>query len=109
MRSRRKPFTEQERRDLVVREGELSALAQHPSWPVFEAVLQERVQVYANEITAHVFNGEPLSVERQHYIRGFIKGMYYALAVPVGAEASLARYLREHQPQEFEEVESGLS
>jgi hypothetical protein len=39
MRPRRFRGTEQERRDLIVRQGELLALFQHPAWPVLEAVL----------------------------------------------------------------------
>src|SRR5215813_4158063 len=101
MRRRR---SEAEVRELVVRQGELTALAQHPSWPVLEAELEKRMRVFEKEITTFVFgNPHGLSLERQHFLRGFVKGMRYVLDIPTGAEASLERYLREQN----EEVTSG--
>jgi hypothetical protein len=101
---RRRRLTEEQQRELTLRQGELTALAQHPSWPVLEAEIEKRVRTFEREITAFVM-GNPfgLPLERQHFIRGFIKGMRYVLAVPAGAEESLNKYLREHR----EEVVSG--
>ena len=101
---RRRRLSEQEERDLSVRQGELTALAQHPSWPVLEAELEKRMRGFEKEISTFVLgNPHGLSLERQHFIRGFVKGMRYVLEVPAGAEASLERYLREQR----EEVGSG--
>lgn len=94
-----RPRTDAERRKLVIVEGELTALAQHPSWPTLEAAVQQRIDKFQKEIATAIFSGRTIDVERQHYIRGFVKGMGYALAVPRGANASLAAYLKEQQEE----------
>ena len=99
---------EQEERDLLVRQGALTALAKHPSWPTLEEVMNERIRVYEKEIVSKVFYGAGLDPERQAFIRGFVKGMAYTLAVPTGAEASLEKYLRQ-EGKTREEIQSGRS
>ena len=96
MRPRRR-LSDAERRKLVIVEGELSALAQHPSWPTLEAAVQQRIDKFEKEIAVKVFGGSTIDVERQHFIRGFVKGIQYVLAVPTGAEASLEAYLKSQE------------
>lgn len=96
MRPRRQ-LSESERRDLLVRQGELTALAQHPSWPVLEAVLTDRREIFERELLVKLIGGDGIPLERQAFIRGFVKGMSYVLAIPTGAEARLAEVLREEE------------
>jgi len=93
MRPRR--LSEQERRDLVVRRGELTALAQHPSWRVLEAVVEDRRLKFQSEVWAKMLGGHGIDLERQAFIRGFLKGAEYVLAIPSNAEARLETILRE--------------
>lgn len=95
--ARPRRLTEQERRNLTVRQGELSALAQHPSWPVLEAEVGRRREVFERELVARIFGGQSVDQERQSFLRGFVKGMQYVLAVPAGAEARLDEYLRRQE------------
>src|SRR5262245_25330735 len=92
MRRRRSP---EEQRELLLRKGELAALANHPAWPVLESVVDEQRQTYLAEM-AHKIMTESLTLdpERQAFIRGFMKGAMFVLAVPTGNEASLERELR---------------
>jgi hypothetical protein len=91
----RNVLTEQQRRDLIVRQGELTALAQHPSWPVLEAVLGERRERFEREVLAVALGGRGMPLERQAFIRGFFKGMTYVLSIPTNAEARLEDIVRE--------------
>jgi hypothetical protein len=95
MPPRRSIKDEQERRNLIVRQGELLALFQHPSWPVLEAVLDVRREKFERELIALALGGAGMSLERQAFIRGFFKGMGYVLAVPSNAETRLAGILEE--------------
>jgi hypothetical protein len=90
-------LTEQERRNLTVRQGELSALAQHPSWPILEVEIERRREAFERELVAKIFAGSSVDLERQAFLRGFVKGMRYVLAVPGGAEARLDEYLRRQE------------
>jgi hypothetical protein len=96
MRPRRR-LSEEERRALTIRQGELTALAQHPSWPVLEAVLDERREVFERELLVKMLGGDGVPLERQAFIRGFVKGMAYVLAIPAGAEARLAEVLGDEE------------
>ena len=98
-------LTEAERRALTLRQGELSALAQHPSWPLLEAEVERRQDLFAKEIAVKVLYGDGVDADRQAFMRGFMKGMRYLLAIPTGAEASLDRYLAQ-QERETSEVSS---
>ena len=91
----RRLLSEQERRDLIVRQGELLALYQHPAWPVLEAVLDTRRQAFEREVLTVMLGGEGMSLERQAFIRGFFKGMAYVLSIPSNAETRLATILDE--------------
>lgn len=94
MRPPKRPSPEVSR-ELLLRQGELTALAQHPSWPVLEAVLDERRAKFEREVLVFMLGGQGMSLERQAFIRGFVKGMAYTLAVPAGAESRLEEVLRE--------------
>lgn len=96
MRPRRQ-LSDDERRALTLRQGELTALAHHPSWPVLEAVLHERREVFERELLVKLIGGEGVPLERQAFIRGFVKGMAYVLAIPTGAESRLAEVIREEE------------
>jgi hypothetical protein len=91
----RRLLSEQERRDLIVRQGELSALYQHPAWPVLEAVLAERRERFEHELLVTMFGGQGVTLERQAFIRGFFKGMAYVAQIPANAETRLAAILEE--------------
>ena len=93
----RRRLTEEERRALTLRQGELTALAHPPSWPVLEAVLDERREVFERELLVKMLGGEGIPLERQAFIRGFVKGMVYVLAIPTGAEARLSEVIREEE------------
>jgi hypothetical protein len=95
MRQPRRATTEQERRDLIVRQGELAALEKHPAWPVLEAVLDVRRDKFEREVMAAMLGGKGMSLERQAFIRGFFKGMGYVLSIPSNAETRLEQILSE--------------
>jgi hypothetical protein len=98
MRRRR---SEEEQRALLLRRGELMALAQHPSWPVLESVIDEQRQLYLSEIGHKIMTDSlTLSPERQAFIRGWMKGALYVLAVPMRNEAALERELRAQMNEE---------
>lgn len=91
----RSALSEQERRNLIVRQGELNALYQHPAWPVLEAVLGDRREKFERELLVTLIGGDGVSLERQAFIRGFFKGMGYVLSIPANAETRLAAILEE--------------
>jgi hypothetical protein len=99
----KRAYNAEERRALLLRRGELSALAQHPSWPVLAVVGQEKAERIKNSIAIKVI-GSGMTLEQQAYWRGFLHGMNYMLVVPTNADARLEELLRE-QPDE--EVTSG--
>ena len=90
----RRVLTETQRRDLIVRQGELTALTKHTAWPVLRVVVEDRAEGFRREASTALI-GEGMSLERQAYIRGFLKGMQYVLAVPEGAEARLESFLQQ--------------
>jgi hypothetical protein len=91
--------TPEERRALMIRKAELTALAQHPSWAVLEAVLADKGERIKNAIAIEVLGGVGMSAERQSYLRGFVRGMAYVMVVPTNAEARLEELLND-QPEE---------
>jgi hypothetical protein len=94
----RRALNEQERRDLIVRQGELSSLAKHTAWPVLKAVVEGREESFRREASAALIS-TGMDQERQAFIRGFLKGMQYVLAVPDGAEPQLEALLRRQEKQ----------
>jgi len=81
-------YNAEERRALMLRRSELTALAQHPSWPVLDTVLREKADRIKNRIAVKAI-GSGIGTEEQAYERGFLMGMSYALSVPENAEKRL--------------------
>ena len=81
-------YTPDERRALMLRRAELTALAQHPSWPVLDTVLREKADRIKNRIAVKAI-GTGIGAEEQAYERGFLMGMSYVLSVPENAEKRL--------------------
>jgi len=91
---RPKRLTEVERRDLLVRRGELAALGRHPAWDVFVASVEERILEMERQtlaITLHGGEETPIPTDRILYMRGYIAGMRWALGVPSLAQTQLER------------------
>jgi len=72
----------------MLRRAELTALAQHPSWPVLDIVLREKAERIKNRIAVKAI-GVGISTEEQAYERGYLLGMNYVLSVPENAEKRL--------------------
>lgn len=90
----RRKLTEVERRDLLVRRGELTALGQHPAWAVFVAAIEENILEMERQtlaITLHGTETIPVPAERILYMRGYLAGMRWALGVPSLAQTQLER------------------
>jgi hypothetical protein len=88
--------TEQEIRDLIVRQGELTALADHPSWPVLEAVVaEEKKRTEKTLLAVTLYKEGTINEADIHAARGYLRGLEYVLAVPRGAKTKLERELRE--------------
>ena len=81
-------YTPEERRALMLRRGELTALAQHPSWPVLDTVLREKAERIKNTVAVNAI-GSGISLEHQAYYRGYLVGMSYVMSVPENAEKRL--------------------
>jgi G:T/U-mismatch repair DNA glycosylase len=101
----RRVVSAEERRALLLRRGELTALAQHPSWSVYEAVMREAMDDVRRVVGGAAMTQAGISLERQAYYRGVIRGMRTAMKTPVLAEDRLTEYLR--QNDEEEEAASG--
>lgn len=83
-------------RVLTQRSGELAALSSHPSWPVLEAEVERKRKRLEAHLLAVVMNPtHGLSIEEQNYLRGFVNGMHWLIAVPTRAESTLESYLKE--------------
>jgi hypothetical protein len=97
MRPRRKPPTEEQRQRLMLVGGALAALSQHPSWPTLEDAVNEKEEKLRARLLATAF-GSPLPINQREvdYMRGYIHGMRWFLAVPENAEARLENYLQEY-------------
>lgn len=97
---RRRRLSDDERRKLTLRQGDLTTLYQHPSWPTLEAEVDRKEKLIINTLTALALGTRTgITVEQQAYMRGFIHGMRWFVAVPASAERSLERFLREQGVQ----------
>jgi hypothetical protein len=72
----------------MLRRAELTALAQHPSWPVLDEVLSQKAERIKNRIAVRAIS-RGVSLEDQAYERGYLMGMSYVLSVPENAERRL--------------------
>jgi dephospho-CoA kinase len=102
-----RPLSEEASRDLLTRQAALTALTQHPSWPELEAELNRKEERVRKGVLAKALAGGPtagsLTLEEMAFWRGFLQGMRYVIAVPVGAEDRLERLLT--RPRKTEEDE----
>jgi hypothetical protein len=87
--------TEQERRALVLRGGALAALSQHPSWPELEDEVKRKEERLRKHILSRFLSTEAVDQRQVDYLRGFINGMNWLVAVPTSAEDTLERYLKQ--------------
>lgn len=80
----------------MVRDGNLQALASHPSWPDLEATVNAKQLVIERTVLAHVMNPAQAVNQRQvDFLRGFVDGMQWLVAQPHTSERRLARYMKE--------------
>jgi hypothetical protein len=91
---RRRRLSEAERRNLTVRQGELSALAQHPSWPVLAEEVNRKQARIERVLVAKALSKDGLDDDDGAYLRGFIHGMRWFASVPEQAEDALENFLK---------------
>jgi hypothetical protein len=96
VRQRRSRLSEQQTRDLRVRQSNLTALTQHHSWTALIEEVEKRQRQIEKTIAREVLRGEGMSLERQAYLRGFAAGMRWFAAAPEQAEGALERFLQMH-------------
>jgi hypothetical protein len=93
-----KPISDETRRVLHQRQAEFTALSKHPSWPEFEAEVGRKVARLEKVILARVLSSTTEFTQREiDYMRGFVNGMRWLVAVPSGAEARLENYLQQQE------------
>lgn len=88
-------MSELEQRQLVTRGGALSALSQHPSWAELEAEVGRKRARLERHVLAQALSAGGFSQREADYLRGFISGIEWLVAVPTRAESTLERYLKE--------------
>ena len=100
-RRRRHQLTETERRNLMTRSASLNALSQHPSWPELENVVLEQRERLEREMLRRALHASagrfaaPVNQREVDYLRGFIGGMEWMVAVPTSAQTTLENYLKQ--------------
>lgn len=104
MRSRRRPLTEQQRRDALVKEGDLLALTKHPGWPALEAFVERERQAMNQRALWQVYGRSEINRDELLTMRGFMAGMNYVLATANGSETRLERILQDHGVKTEEEA-----
>lgn len=88
-------LSETERRDLLVRRGELTALGQHPAWEVLVAEIEEKIADYERQtIAITIYGKQDIPVDRIIELRGYIEALRWVTSVPAGAGNALERDLR---------------
>jgi hypothetical protein len=95
------PLNEEKKRLLAERAAQFAGLANHPAWPTFEQAVEQKVTRLREAMLRRALGGNdqapPLPQREIDYMRGFINGMRYLIAVPNGAEARLEAYLQEQE------------
>ena len=100
-RPRRKPLLPETERALTLRQGQLTALTKHPSWPALvEEVERRREEIEAEVVRKALIEKPPTDPIEFAYLQGVISGMQWIARVPVSAEAQLERYLRNRRVPE---------
>jgi hypothetical protein len=85
----------QARAILTQRQANLTALTKHPSWRELEAeVERKQVRLEKHILARTLGNTSEFSQREIDYLRGFVNGMKWLVAVPGSAESSLERFLQ---------------
>lgn len=85
----------EEQRELLVRDGDLTALAQHPGWAVLEAQAQEKREEVERRVLTIVLAGRgEIDTAELQFQRGFLSGLGWLLTVQAGAERRLETTLK---------------
>jgi len=88
-------LSDETKRVLAQRQAAFTALAQHPSWPEFEQEVGRKIGRLEKVVLARVLNSQSEFSQREiDYLRGFVNGMRWLVAVPAGAESRLENYLQ---------------
>lgn len=88
-------LSDEDRRLLTQRQAELTALSKHPSWPELEKEVGRKQTRLEKHILARTLGSTSEFSQREiDYLRGFVNGMKWLVAVPVSAESSLERFLQ---------------
>jgi hypothetical protein len=83
---------------LAQRQAAFTSLAKHPSWSEFEQEVGRKVTRLEKVILARVLSSNVEFTQREiDYMRGFVNGMKWLIAVPNGAEARLETYLQQQE------------
>ena len=77
----RRVFSQEDRRDQLLRRSELSLLVQLPSWEVYGGVIQEEIERIKRSMMGRMM-GVGMSLEQQAYERGRIMGLKAARSIP---------------------------
>jgi len=89
-------MSEQSRRDLAVRQGELAALAQHPGYEVLRLAAEDRVEKIERIALAQLLHGEgAVDGGKVFYMRGYIHGLRWFAGEPGSAQSSLEQSLKQ--------------
>jgi len=89
-------MSEHDRALLAQRQANLTALSRHPAWPELEAEVQRKITRLEKHVLARTMGSPQEFTQREiDYLRGFVNGMRWLVAVPVSAENSLERYLQQ--------------
>jgi hypothetical protein len=102
----RRRLTEQETRDLKVRQANLTALSQHHSWGALVAEVVRREAFIERQIARSILRGKGLTLEQQAELRGYVAGLRWFTAAPEHAEQALERYLQSHGVTTTEESDA---
>lgn len=90
----RRPINEEQQRELVTTQAELTALTNHPAWETLRRVVGQKEERWRKTVLAMTLGGGDCDPVKIAYIRGFIDGMNYLVKTPEGAEARLEGLLK---------------
>jgi hypothetical protein len=90
----RRRRSEEEERALLLVQGDLTALAQHPAWPTFEAEVEKQIVKIQRIVLARTLGTGNFTESEIAFWRGLVKGMRWLTVAPSTAERELERYLQ---------------
>ena len=99
-------LTEEQARELMLTQADLTALTSHPSWPTLEREVRRKEERWHKQVLALTLGSGNYTHEQIAFIRGFIAGMNWFIAVPSNAESRLEELLKR---EGIKEVERGRS